>query len=247
MQRFFLNKKDITSEQVIITDSRVHQIRDVLRMESGDEIIVLDNTGWEYYVSLENISKKEIVGKIIQKKKCEAEPRTKITLYQSLLAREKFEVVLQKCTEVGITSFVPVITERSIVRNAEKITTEKLARFENIIAEAAEQSGRGIIPSLQKPINLVQAASGLDEYDICLVGSTVESISLKKILQAKPIPNPVPDPKIAIFIGPEGGFSENELQLLNSRGAISFSLGKRILRTETASIVAAAIILHELE
>jgi 16S rRNA (uracil1498-N3)-methyltransferase len=240
MQRFFVSKNDMTAEQVIIADSRVHQIRDVLRMKTGDEIIVLDNTGWEYHVRLINISKNEISGEIINKEKCQAEPSTQITLYQSLLAREKFEFVLQKCTEVGISSFMPVITERSIVRNAEKITKEKLARFENIIAEAAEQSGRGIIPSLKNPVNLNQAASELEKFDFSLVGSTQECMTLKNVLRNTQYE------KIALFIGPEGGFGESELQLLNSRGVTSFSLGKRILRTETASIVAAAIVFYEL-
>jgi 16S rRNA (uracil1498-N3)-methyltransferase len=264
MQRFFINKEDISDEQVVISDSRVHQIRNVLRMNIGDEIVVLDNTGTEYHVSLTSISQKEVIGTITQKKQCETEPRTKITLYQSLVAREKLEFILQKCTETGVSSFVPVITERSIVRNPEKITKEKLSRYENIISEAAEQSHRGIIPVLRSPINFNQAVSELKNYDITLVGSpreitqgkinsieknyiisrgeTNECAPLKKILQECKI---VPE-KIAVFIGPEGGFSEKELEVLESRGAKPFSLGKRILRTETAAICTPAIILYEL-
>lgn len=243
MQRFFVNKESISAGQAKITDSRVHQIRDVLRMKVGDEIIVLNNTGMEYHVRLTDISQKEAVGEIINQKKCEAEPRTGITLYQSMLARDKFEVVLQKCTEVGVTCFVPVITERSIVRKPEKITKEKLSRFESIIAEAAEQSGRGAIPSLENPIVMAQALSELDSYDICLVGSTLECSSLKEILRSC---ETQPE-KIALFIGPEGGFSDGELEVLNSTGVKPCSLGKRILRTETAGVVASAIILYELE
>ncbi|MBN1974437.1 MAG: 16S rRNA (uracil(1498)-N(3))-methyltransferase [Sedimentisphaerales bacterium] len=243
MQRFFISNKNISAGQVIITDSRVHQIRDVLRMKTGDEIIVLDNTGIEYLASLTNISQKEVMAEIIQQKQCESEPRTKITLYQSLLTREKLEFVFQKCTEVGVASFVPVITERSIVRKPEKITKEKLSRFETIIAEAAEQSGRGIIPSLRSPITMDQAMSEFKDYDICLVGSTQDCLPLKKILcDCKPRPE-----KIALFIGPEGGFSGKELANLSGGGVKPFSLGKRILRTETAAVVAPAIILYELE
>lgn len=253
MQRFFVNKENISAGQVIIADSRVHQVRDVLRMKAGDEIVVLDNTGMEYQIKLINISQREVAGEIITKKKCEAEPHTKITLYQSLLARDKFELVLQKCTEVGVTCFVPVVTERSIVRKPEKITQEKLSRFESIIVEAAEQSGRGIIPTLQNPIRVEGVSTlfrGQDardtlshEYDICLVGSTRDCSLLKDILrECKSSPE-----KIALFIGPEGGFSDKELEVLSSRGVKLFSLGKRILRTETAAVVASGIILHELE
>ncbi len=243
MQRFFVNKESISTGQVIISDSRVHQIRDVLRMKVGDEVIALDNTGEEYHTRLISISQKEVVGEILSQKKCEAEPRTKITLYQSMLARDKFEVVLQKCTEAGVTCFVPVITERSLVRKPEKITKEKMSRFESIIAEAAEQSGRGVIPSLKNPVVMSQALSESGDYDICLVGSTLDCISLKDILRScetKP-------EKIALFIGPEGGFSDSELETMNSRGVKAFSLGKRILRTETAGVVSSAIVLYELE
>jgi 16S rRNA (uracil1498-N3)-methyltransferase len=242
MHRFFVNEKYISSGQLIIADSRVHQIRDVLRMKTGDEIIVLDNTGFEYQVRLSNISPKEVIGEIIQKKENETEPHTKITLYQSLLAREKFEFVLQKCTEIGVSCFVPVITERSIIRKAEKITKQKTVRFESIILEAAEQSARGKIPLFRSPIDLSEAISELDSYDVCFAGSTRECLSLRNIL-----PDCKTSPKnIALFIGPEGGFSERELEIL-SRVVKFFSLGKRILRTETAAVVASAVILYELE
>ena len=194
-------------------------------------------------MKLKDISQKEVIGEIIQNKPCKSEPHTKITLYQSLLARDKFEVVLQKCTEVGVTSFVPVVTERSIVRKPGKITREKLSRFESIIAEAAEQSGRGTIPSIESPIVLTQALADLGNYDICLVGSTQDCISLKEILRA----NTTSFQKIALFIGPEGGFSDGELGELTKRGVQPFSLGQRILRTETAGVVASAIIIYDLE
>lgn len=243
MHRFFVNIGDISVKRVIFSDSRVHHIRDVLRMKTGDEIIVLDNTGFEYQTRLSNISQKEVVGEIMSKKLCETEPRMQITLYQSLLAREKFEFVLQKCTEIGVTQFVPVITERSIVRKAEKITEQKHSRFESIITEAAEQSARGKIPILKNPLYLSQAVSELDYYDICLVGSTQNCHSLKKILrECKPCQK-----NIALFIGPEGGFSERELELLSGREVNFFSLGKRILRTETAAVASTAVILYELE
>lgn len=242
MHRFFVDISDISAGRVIISDSRVHQIRDVLRMKTGNQIIVLDNKGFEYQTRLLSISTKEIVGEIISKNRCESEPRIQITLYQSLLAREKFEFVLQKCTEIGVTQFIPVITERSIVRKAEKITKQKLARFESIIEEAAEQSSRGKIPLLRNPTDLSEALLAADDYDICLVGSTKNCDSLKKILRGH---NSQAE-RIALFIGPEGGFSDRELELLGSREIKSFSLGKRILRTETAAVAATAIILYEL-
>ena len=243
MQRFFVDKETISEKQVLITDSRVHQIRDVLRMKIGDEIIVLDNTGIEYHAKLTNISQKEVAGEIIRKEKCQAEPKTQITLFQSLLAREKFQVVLQKCTEVGVCNFVPIITERSIVRKPEKIKKEKLSRFQSIITEAAEQSGRATVPSIQNVVFKSQALSELNEFDICLYGSILDCSSLKQILRdSKFSPE-----KIALFIGPEGGFSDSEIEEFSKRAVQPFSLGRRVLRTETAGIVSAAVILYELD
>ena len=126
MHRFFVDKKSISDKQVIISDSRAHKIRDVLRMQTGDDIIVLDNTGFEYKVSLAEIRHDGVIGEILHKKQSETEPKTQITLFQSLLAREKFELLLQKCTEVGVSKIVPIITVRSIVRKPEKITSKKL-------------------------------------------------------------------------------------------------------------------------
>jgi 16S rRNA (uracil1498-N3)-methyltransferase len=244
MHRFFIAADSLHEEYVILTGSQVHQICDVLRMKSGDEIIVLDNTGCEYVVMLSKVVRQEVVGRVINKQKTQAEPKTRITFFQSLLSREKFELVLQKCTEIGVAGFVPVVTQRSIIRRADVVKPRKLSRWRSIITEAAEQSCRGRIPGLENPVYFSDAISGLDNFDLRLIGTigTKES-GLREILQAgdnKPT-------KVAVFIGPEGGFSESEIALACENGAKSFSLGKRILRTETAAVVASALILYELE
>jgi 16S rRNA (uracil1498-N3)-methyltransferase len=243
MHRFFIPTGQLYENQVVFVGPQAHQIKNVLRMRVGDSIIVLDNTGYEYIASLTQVEQRQVIAEVVNRHKSEAEPKTRITLYQSLLVREKFEWILQKCTEVGVSHFVPVITQRSLVRQPQVITPKKMSRWQSILTEAAEQSGRGRIPTLENPLLFTDALAGFDGFDCCLVGSTAgNGKDLRNILSSS-------DTKlfrIALLIGPEGGFTDEEIAEACSRGAKAFSLGKRILRTETAAIVASALILHEL-
>lgn len=244
MHRFFIPAGQLQEKQVVLTGPQAHQIKDVLRMKAGDSIIVLDNTGYEYIVSLTQVKRGQVFGEVVNQRKSEAEPSTQITLFQSLLAREKFEWVLQKCTEIGVIHFVPIITQRSLIRQPHVITVKKMSRWQSILTEAAEQSGRGRIPTLENPLFFADALAKLDGFDCCLVGATIgNEADLRNIFSSSDT-EPL---RIALLIGSEGGFTDEEIAEACSRGAKAFSLGKRILRTETASIVASALILHELD
>lgn len=221
---------------------QAHQICSVLRLSAGDYIRVLDNQGAEYDVVLKTVGRRETVGQVTQKRPAPGEPRTRITLYQSLLARDKFEWVLQKCTEVGVTRFSPMITQRSLIQQVATINATRLARWQRIITEAAEQSGRGRIPELTPAIKFEEAVSGLAGFDRCLIAwPQAQRPSLRELLGRDKVT------AVAVFIGPEGGFTDQELQLAQAGGAVPVSLGERILRTETAAVVATALILYELD
>jgi len=245
MNRFFVSEANLKAENVVFDSRQAHRIRNVLRMRPGERIIVLDNQGWEYDVTLTQVNRDQVLGQITEKRSASTEPQVQITLYQSLLAREKFEWVLQKCTEVGVSRFVPVITERSVVRDKKTIGPGKLDRWRRIITEAAEQSRRGRIPQLNPPLALdQQAVSGLDAFDCRLIATThQQDVSLREILRQ----DSGQTSTVAVFIGPEGGFTEQELQLCQDSGATIINLGPRILRTETAAMVATALILYELD
>jgi len=246
MHRFFVTDQSLRGKQVTLTGQQAHQIHNVLRMGPGDHIIVLDNTGSEYTVALTEVGRQQVLGQVMYKQPVQAEPRTQITLYQSILAREKFEWVLQKCTEVGVTRFVPTVTERSIVRRPDTVTGRRLSRWRRIVTEAAEQSGRGRIPQLEAPVNFPDAVSGLGGFDRSLIGSPhAAGPSLRELLQGGDT-EPVRQWRIALLIGPEGGFTDEEVQHACVNGANPISLGRRILRTETAAMVASAIILYEM-
>jgi len=245
MNRFFISKSDIRGDEVALTGRQAHQIRNVLRITPGERIIVLDNTGFEYEVVLTDVSKNKVLGRVESRCAGAGEPQIRLTLYQSLLAREKLELVLQKCTEVGVSQFIPIITQRSIVRRVEAATPKKLDRWRAILTEAAEQSHRARIPYLTAPVHFEEALSQLDAFDRCLIASPYEQQST--LHEALSRTNRKLLRNIALLIGPEGGFTEQEVGLAVEAGAKPVGLGPRILRTETAAIVAAALILHELE
>jgi 16S rRNA (uracil1498-N3)-methyltransferase len=243
MDRFFVKQENLRGKEVVLEGQPAHQINTVLRKKAGEHIIVLDNLGAEYEIELQTIEKKKVTGQIKGKREAAGEPMVEITLYQSLLSREKFEWVLQKCTEVGVVRFVPVITERSLVRSPDAVKTDKIERWRRIITEAAEQSRRGRIPELALPVKFGQFMATLEGFDCLLMPlAKAEGVSLQEALSSGGKDKPS---TIALFIGPEGGFTEKEIELGRARGAVAVGLGRRILRTETAAVVAASLILYE--
>lgn len=217
------------------------QIANVLRLSKGDKIVVLDNSGVEYLVELDQLIKKAVAGRIVSRTTNGNEPSIKITLYQSLLPREKFEVVLQKGTEVGVCQFVPVETKRSLIKRS-AFKNEKLERWQRIVTEASEQCERGIIPAVETVLNFEEAVEQAAGQGVVLLAYEREqSLELNQALdKIKDVEN------IAVMIGPEGGFEEGELEYARNKGVFLVSLGPRILRSETAGIVAPALILAEL-
>jgi 16S rRNA (uracil1498-N3)-methyltransferase len=182
------------------------------------------------------------VGKIIEQKPAQGEPPCRLALYLCLAQREKFEWMLQKCTETGASTFIPVISSRSLVQDLTE-TNKKSARWEKILKEAAEQSGRGRIPELKPAKSLAQAARQGQGKRI-IFWEQERSTGLRQALSDVSQINP---PEISLLVGPEGGFSDEEVQLAVQAGWQPVSLGRRILRMETAAIVATALVIYELE
>jgi 16S rRNA (uracil1498-N3)-methyltransferase len=239
MHRFFLPADWIAEGSVVITGKLVHQLSHVLRLGADDHITVLDNSGWEYEVELQKVDSSKFEGRVIGKFLAIAEPRTKITLYQALLKGSNFEFVLQKCTEIGVIGFVPVICERCVAGEPD---SKRLSRWRSIIIEAAEQSRRGKLPVLHNPVGFTEAcrsASGISLLP--WEGEKVRGIGdfLRSRMKTENAP------VFSIFVGPEGGFSPHEVEFAQSCGIVPVSLGPRILRAETAGLVAASIALYE--
>jgi len=219
-----------------ITGSDVHYLKDVLRIKPGDEIEILDGNGTIYSATINNIQKDKIKLDIIRSSKSETEPAVGITLAQSLPKAKKMDFIIQKCTELGVAEIIPVITERSISKG------EKTARWQKIAIEAAEQSGRASIPKVASLIDFKSLLKKAKEFDLALIPWEMEKTNrLKTILQKSSFRN------IIMLIGPEGGFSSQEVAEAKAAGFIPISLGKRILRAETAGMAMLSMMMYELD
>jgi len=238
--RFFVGAECISETEVILSAQQTHQICNVLRLKAGERIVVLDNSGNEHEVLLTTVEKSQIVCEIVEKRRAAGEPAIEMTLFQSMLAREKFEFVLQKCTEVGAARFVPVITEHCIVQKG-KIKEGKFERWKTILKEASEQSHRGRIPKLDEPVKFFEALEQTADFDCVLISVPSAKLNLRECLS-----NCRKAKRIGLFIGPEGGFSQAEIDQAGAKGVLEFGMGPRVMRTETAAVVAAALILYEL-
>ncbi|HOW90847.1 MAG TPA: RsmE family RNA methyltransferase [Anaerolineaceae bacterium] len=241
MHRFFIPPEDIHDDTIEFNGKSAQQIARVLRLKEGEVCVALDNLGSEVTCKLERVSLSTCLASVIEKRKAD-EPRTRLMMLLCLTQREKFEWILQKCTEIGAASFLPVISQRSLVQKKTD-TLAKYERWQMILKEAAEQSGRGLIPQLLPPTHLNEAVmSPRNDYSLRLIPwEDEQQTGIKAVLgQGKPV-------NVAVLIGPEGGFSSEEVQMATEAGFQRVTLGRRILRMETAAVVSAALIFHELE
>ncbi len=234
MHRFFLPAGARQGDELEVRGDQARQIHDVLRLRPGEVIGTFDGAGLEYRAELVEVSRALVRGRIIEASSDSREPRTELILYQGLLKADKFEWVLQKGTEIGIAAFVPLATARVV---SSSVSRSKRARWERILIEAAEQSGRTRVPRLAEAQPFAQAVEDTRASSGCAVIPWEEErdIGLKEALCAS-------DP-VHLFIGPEGGFSREEVELAQSRGVRPVTLGPRILRAETAGLAAASAIL----
>ena len=248
MSKFFVKTEQINNNDIVIIGDDVNHIINVLRMKKTDEIQICNqDTGDNYNAEIVNYSKNEVECKIISKINETTESNVHITLFQGIPKFEKMELIIQKNTEVGIKSIVPVIMERTVVKLDEKIASKKLERWQKIAEIAAKQSMRDIIPQIGNITKLKDIDT--TEFDAVLVAYENEEHNMLKTelqkLERKIKSNNSSEQQynIAIVIGPEGGISEKELVMLAEKNAKFVSLGKRILRTETAGVVMAGNII----
>lgn len=242
MHRFFAHKDLISSNTIKIIGDDASHILKVLRIKNGEEIIVCDGEGTEYLCVIDSIEKKEVLCNIKNRMKNESEPPIRIDLYQGIPKSTKMDIIIQKTTEMGINSVIPVNTERVVVKAIDRDFSSKYMRYRRIAEEAAKQSGRGKIPDVLDIISFKDAIDSICEYDMAIIPYENEkSIGLKNILNDnKKFKN------IAIFIGPEGGFTEEEINYAKTKGAIPITLGPRILRTETAGFVCLSQLMYDI-
>lgn len=245
MYQFFVSPEQISDKSVIITGADVNHIKNVLRMKPGEEIAIsngIDNK--EYRCAIETLSDDCIQCTLLFVKEDGLELPSKVYLFQGLPKADKMELIIQKAVELGVYEIIPVETKRAVVKLDAKKAASKIARWNAIAEAAAKQSKRRVIPQITNPMTFKQAVQYANELDVKLIPYELsEGMPETKRL----IESVQPGQSVAVFIGPEGGFAEEEIVLAQENGISPITLGKRILRTETAGFTVLAWLMYHLE
>ena len=253
MQHFFTEPGNIRGKEILITGDDVNHIKNVLRMKIGEKISVSNGLdGREYRCEIVSLEDDCITCKLMFIKEDSVELPVRIVLYQGLPKADKMEMIIQKCVELGVYSIVPVATKRAVVKLDDKKEKSKLARWQGISEAAAKQSKRASIPEIKPVMSFKEAVSSIKDfasaaipYELCEgMKDTKDWVEKVKTVSSGADED---RPLVAVFIGPEGGFDESEIELAKDNGIIPISLGKRILRTETAGMSVLSILMYELE
>jgi 16S rRNA (uracil1498-N3)-methyltransferase len=242
MHRFFVSGALLTQDPVVLTGDVAHQMRRVLRLAPGARVTLLDGEGWAHEAEVLAITGKDARLKVLSRVEAAGEPRAQIILHQAVLKGERFEWALQKGTEVGVSAFAPLVTERTIIDDLQAVEGKR-GRWQRIIREAAEQCGRGRVPLLL-PGQLLRNAvkgPGLGHPLRLIPWEGERSLTLGEALRAC---NFSAAPRIELFVGPEGGFTDTEIDWAQRHGVRPVTLGPRVLRAETAGLVATTVILY---
>ncbi len=245
MPKFFADKCNIFESSIRITGQNANHIKNVLRLKCGERLLIGDSDRSDFLVSISKIEKDSVWTDIIEKIEIQAESIVNVTLYQGLPKFDKMELIIQKCVELGVSKVIPVITERTVVKIPNKNEAQKKAkRWQKISLEASKQSNRGRVPVISEPTLFKDIFDDFKQFDCILMAYEKECLVSLKSFFVK-IGHEMKN--LAFLIGPEGGFTENEVSLAKTKGAKTVSLGPRILRTETAAINVLSIIMYELE
>lgn len=233
MPRFFV--ETVSGDTAVITGADAHHIARVLRMRIGEPLVLCDGKGMDYHSEIQAVDDREVVLRVTSRTATVSEPSVQVTLYQGLPKSEKMDWIVQKAVELGVARIVPVAMLRSVVKLSAADGEKKRVRWQKIAAEAAGQSGRGCIPVVEAPLSLKQVAAQLQQPTVVFYEGGGEPLS-RHINRTTP--------SVSVVIGPEGGFDSAEIEALTANGAVVATLGKRILRCETAPIAALSVIMQ---
>lgn len=236
MPWFFTDK--LNGSLISIEGEDALHIEKSLRMKAGEEITLCDNSGMQHSCIIENISPGNVAVRVLKSIPCQNEPTVSITLYQALPKGDKMDTIVQKAVELGATEIVPMLSSRCVSRPDEKSAKKKVQRWQKIAKHAAEQSRRGIIPKVLPVITFDNAVSHSGKNDLTILFYECGGENLNNII-------PKACQSISVFIGSEGGFEEKEAEMVIKSGGKTATLGKRILRAETAPLTALSVIMYE--
>lgn len=247
MQHFFISPEQVEDGYVRIFGEDVNHIVHVLRMKQGEAFLANDGCGKEYYCILEQLDADAVLARIAYVRAGEQELPCHITLYQGLPKGDKLELIIQKTVELGVTRIVPVCMKRCVVKLDERKAKSRCARWQAISEAAAKQSGRGIVPEISYPVSFQDAMKEASGADVKLFPYELAGAESPMALTRQKLSSILPGQSIAVFIGPEGGFDDAEVELAKKTGYEPITLGKRILRTETAGLYVLSVLGYLLE
>ena len=242
MPRFFIDKNIVTEDSVMLTGDDAHHISRSLRMRAGEELTLCDGEGFDYNCTIEEIDERTVRCAVNSREKNRTEPPYRATVFQGLAKGDRFDTVIQKSVECGAYRIVPVMTKRCTVKLTTSDGVKKCARWNKIAEEAAKQCGRGIIPEVTEPVSFERAVEMLQKLDLPLFCYEEGTSPVKAEVEARRDAETV-----GIVIGPEGGFAEEEAAKMAAAGISAVSLGRRILRTESAAPFVLACLSYALE
>ena len=244
MQHFFVTPSQVGETDIYIEGSDVNHMKNVLRMRYKEELTVSDGDNLKYRCAVERYEEGRAVLKILERMQSDTELSSRIYLFQGLPKQDKMELIIQKAVELGVYQIIPVSTSRCVVKLDEKKAVKKAERWRQIAVSAAKQVGRGYIPEVVPVISYQEALAQAKKLDVILIPYELERgmRETRKIIEAIK-----PGQSIAVFIGPEGGFEKEEVEQALGCGARAVTLGRRILRTETAGLTALSVLMFHLE
>ena len=243
MPRFFVSPDAVKENEIEITGTDVNHIKNVLRMQAGESVEVCDGEGNDYSCVIKSLERDSVLLDIGDSYPSSTELENRIYLFQGLPKSDKMELIIQKAVELGVYEIIPTVTVRCIVKIDAKKEDKKIARWQQIAEAAAKQSGRGIIPKIKYPMSFKEALEYAKGIDTVLVPyEKAEGIESTRAILSE-----AKKGSVAVFIGPEGGFEEKEISLAEESGAKAVTLGKRILRTETAGLCILSVLMINFE
>lgn len=244
MPKFFVTPEALEGNCITLQEENFNHAKNVLRLTVNDEILINDRQGNDYKCIIQAIKTDHILAEIKEKCTLSTEPATKTVLFQSLIKGEKMEWVIQKAVEIGVTSIIPLITDRCVVKlESDKKTEAKVQRWQKIAESAAKQSGRAIIPEVCQPMTFKLAVAYAKDH----IEKSLIPYEKEKKQGLKSFFKTLPPKEMGIFIGPEGGFTEEEILYAASQGVVPVTLGNRILRSETAGLVTLSATMYEMD
>ena len=244
MHRFFVEQSQIGQDSIVITGQDAHHIKNVLRMRQGEEILISDGEKMEYNCTVSDLNEEEVVVNILSSGESGSELPSRIYLFQCLPKSDKMELIIQKAVELGVHEIVPVASSRCVVKLDAKKEAGKIKRCQGMAESAANQSKRMLIPQVHSVMRFADALKYAEEMDVKLIPYELATgmAGTRELIQSIQ-----PGQSVAVVIGPEGGFDESEVLQAKEAGVLPITLGKRILRTETAGFTVLSILMYHLE